>query len=243
MPSAAGSSPRVRGTPELHLLRRRCERFIPACAGNSRLARRRRGEAAVHPRVCGELQRQPLGEHRPHGSSPRVRGTRLIESAGGVEQRFIPACAGNSAARRSASRPTSVHPRVCGELDPHFLAAAVAAGSSPRVRGTPWACRATRFRWRFIPACAGNSRATSNAVMGLAVHPRVCGELSRLGSRSMGTLGSSPRVRGTRVADRGVRVPGRFIPACAGNSWNASRQARSATGSSPRVRGTPLPRP
>ena len=72
-------------------------------------------------------------------------------------ERFIPACAGNSALEsyalknkdgssprvrgtrhaRGASRPaSSVHPRVCGELDGKLTPETLATGSSPRVRGT-----------------------------------------------------------------------------------------------------------
>ena len=96
-PPYRGSSPRVRGTPAESRGVRPRQRFIPACAGNSRktllfqvenygssprvrgtrrTARRARGRPPVHPRVCGELS--PCGGRRCSigGSSPRVRGTR-----------------------------------------------------------------------------------------------------------------------------------------------------------------------
>ncbi len=49
-----GSSPRMRGTlfADRHALT--LGRFIPAYAGNTAGRRSRRGELAVHPRVCGE---------------------------------------------------------------------------------------------------------------------------------------------------------------------------------------------
>ena len=75
----AGSSPRVRGTPRR----------------NTTL----RTFATVHPRVCGEHWRAAkAGEFKP-GSSPRVRGTRCRDSPERGHCRFIPACAGNTAAR------------------------------------------------------------------------------------------------------------------------------------------------
>ena len=75
--------------------------------------------------------------------------------------------------------------------------------------------------------------------------------------------GSSPRVRGTDPASAGTAAAGRFIPACAGNSWrHRETTQRSAVhprvcgeqfistdslpgpiGSSPRVRGTGQRRP
>ena len=49
----------------------------------------------VHPRVCGE--RLPCVFHIQYhfGSSPRVRGTSLIDVPHNLYCRFIPACAGN----------------------------------------------------------------------------------------------------------------------------------------------------
>ena len=49
-----GSSPHVRGTPALPGQQFRRLRFIPARAGNTRLARRTRMVVTVHPRTCGE---------------------------------------------------------------------------------------------------------------------------------------------------------------------------------------------
>ena len=53
----------------------------------------------VHPRVCGELALAAGIVGVLAGSSPRVRGTLLAERLGNAGQRFIPACAGNSAMR------------------------------------------------------------------------------------------------------------------------------------------------
>ena len=156
--------------------------------------------------------------------------------------RFIAACAGNT--RRRAL------PRAAG------------IGSSPRARGTPVRprsrCTATpvhprvrgehRSRMmisfaypRFIPACAGNTRADQRRVGG--------------------GNGSSPRARGTLCRQHPAAEQRRFIPACAGNTASlAPRYYCSAVhprvrgehgllgtalllfgGSSPRARGTRLP--
>ena len=164
---------------------------------------------------------------------------------------------------RVAQVSTSVHPRVCGELEALRLRAAGAVGSSPRVRGTrrgldgddhvepvhPRVCgelgalpARLRMRRRFIPACAGNSQGSWQRPPSTPVHPRVCGELTRpqLAPRDVG--GSSPRVRGTRARYRISLPTRRFIPACAGNS---GRRARALTARTvhPRVCGelrTPL---
>ena len=134
--------------------------------------------------------------------------------------RFIPACAGNTRQMGARMWPGSVHPRVCGE---HFVAAAgrgFAVGSSPRVRGTQPPRGRVDARYRFIPACAGNTAQ------------------SRFERREH--RGSSPRVRGTRSADPEDCPDTRFIPACAGNTLSRSLENARRVGSSPRVRGTRL---
>ena len=91
-----------------------------------------------------------------------------------------------------------------------------------------------------------------------AVHPRVCGERTTTPVGGTQTIGSSPRVRGTRARARCDHREHRFIPACAGNTLNHAqtreiatvhprvcgertgsiRQAQEPDGSSPRARGT-----
>ena len=132
-----GSSPRVRGTRKEHWQASAWFRFIPACAGNSAPKDRQSADAAVHPRVCGELGRDLDVGPFAVGSSPRVRGTLLAVCALAPQlavhprvcgellvmvgserfaRRFIPACAGNSTADDASEKSSN--------------------GSSPRVRGT-----------------------------------------------------------------------------------------------------------
>ena len=212
-----GSSPRVRGT--VHL--RRCLlpefRFIPACAGNGPRRPRTGRRPPVHPRVCGE--RLWIDHQRTilPGSSPRVRGTEPRPRLRGASCRFIPACAGNGGRRAGGVRPGSVHPRVCGERTEAICPAHMAAGSSPRVRGTVVRSAIAGPFVRFIPACAGNGAEFSLRLNVTAVHPRVCGERVR-SSRGLRRLhGSSPRVRGTARVRALSELTRRFIPACAGN--------------------------
>ena len=55
-------------------------------------------------------------------------------------------------------------------------------------------------------------------VIGVPVHPRVCGELIMILATTSTLDGSSPRVWGTPTA-KSVGYPyARFIPACVGNS-------------------------
>ncbi len=229
-----GSSPRVRGTLlELHACNF-LNRFIPACAGNTRKTISHGMEKTVHPRVCGEHSATVLDESTNKkrfipacagntartGGSQGIQQTRFIPACAGnttsvmiaptchVIRRFIPACAGNTRCFLS-NLPVSlnlVHPRVCGEHSMHLSTMPIKVP-------------------RFIPACAGNTVGSC------------CWNAERNQS------GSSPRVRGTRhftlayavprdnpvhprvCGEHGVTVskwPGiwwqRFIPACAGNT-------------------------
>ena len=172
--------------------------------------------------------------------------------------RFIPACAGNTSPPLACTAPFAVHPRVCGEHCACLHIVYRVAGSSPRVRGTPNAGRASQRAVRFIPACAGNTGGLGLSVRVIPVHPRVCGEHEGTQQMPNGMYGSSPRVRGTRYFPCANKQPSRFIPACAGNTEpsapysvdvpvhprvcgeHTSRADTEAlkAGSSPRVRGT-----
>ena len=154
---------------------------------------------------------------------------------------------------------TSVHPRVCGEHFVDRIARGDGCGSSPRVWGTRGAICCLFSIWRFIPACVGNSPPPFAYSCSLPVHPRVCGELSRVIYHIERPIGSSPRVWGTLLCSFRLGLH-RFIPACVGNSIAArgrwlglsvhprvcgelSQNNAGQTwlrGSSPRVWGTPV---
>ena len=154
----------------------------------------------------------------------------------------------------------TVHPRACGEQKASRFALCVAAGSSPRVRGTGRRSPARNAGKRFIPARAGNSAACWGRSPRRSVHPRACGEQVGYTGGKCFVYGSSPRVRGTVQDGKAAGEVVRFIPARAGNSVHETthsgrnpvhpracgEQARqrshikSDTGSSPRVRGTEL---
>ena len=187
-----------------------------------------------------------------------MRGTVSISALFECYDRFIPACAGNSYPQWRRPRPDPVHPRVCGEQNLGHLFTFVNPGSSPRVRGTDCSLRHKHQRRRFIPACAGNRTRPSGKKNSVAVHPRVCGEQSRVRSTDLRKSGSSPRVRGTGTGAQFTAPTLRFIPACAGNRVFLCRKTEalavhprvcgeqrsdirvraSGRGSSPRVRGT-----
>ena len=134
------------------------------------------------------------------------------------DNRFIPACAGNTGQTVFLEDVAAVHPRVCGEHEFALNRIAVFRGSSPRVRGTPQTSSSFIFIFRFIPACAGNTAPWPSPHRHVAVHPRVCGEHIMTAIILFVSTGSSPRVRGTRRNVPPPRFDQRFIPACAGNT-------------------------
>ncbi len=94
-----GSSPRLRGTLVEAVDPLLGRRFIPAPAGNTRLAFVRTQPGTVHPRACGEHLQRDGRRGIGVGSSPRLRGTHIKRFRAMTVQRFIPAPAGNTAAR------------------------------------------------------------------------------------------------------------------------------------------------
>ena len=224
----AGSSPRARGTRRPPGGRAAARRFIPACAGNTAVARRGLVTEAVHPRVRGEHGRRcnsaPLllavhprvrGEHRNTnwsparvgaGSSPRARGTR--------------------SRLRPPDAAAAVHPRVRGEHCRSGVTARRRSGSSPRARGTRHHWLQRRRIGRFIPACAGNTVEAVTRAARRPVHPRVRGEHGH-SANPFARMAVHPRVRGEHGRQsRLARWHSRFIPACAGNTRPASPRRR-----------------
>ena len=238
--SIAGSSPRARGTPYCVAIRMVVDRFIPACAGNTTRPACPPTPRSVHPRVRGEHITGADASLNPNGSSPRARGTQNAPGRGELHDRFIPACAGNTWWSRRSRRAEPVHPRVRGE---HYLSMPSSArtpGSSPRARGTPSCATCNCRSRRFIPACAGNTPATTTQTATSAVHPRVRGEHSPPCDRQDVGAGSSPRARGTPIVGIMELINLRFIPACAGNT-TPPPGAYTCRPVHPRVRGEHQP--
>ena len=191
-----GSSPLTRGTRNAVALIVFFARFIPAYAGNS------------SPGIGGILA--------VIGSSPLTRGTRELGIWEKWFDRFIPAYAGNSVFWGFTLRYPPVHPRLRGELIPKLILMLALVGSSPLTRGTLLIRNSESFKFRFIPAYAGNSR-----------WPWI---------RRISNPGSSPLTRGTHKNIVHRAFLERFIPAYAGNSvWLLFRMNRSSV--HPRLRG------
>ena len=214
----AGSSPRMRGTPDKMGFHRSGIRIIPAHAGNSVCHSGGKALAPDHPRACGELATSAPSTTPLIGSSPRMRGTPHGSESSVHSDRIIPAHAGNSCVQRIRMRLCSDHPRACGELLGRRSFFCGVLGSSPRMRGTRRDPARQHMIMRIIPAHAGNSSRSRLRRASCSDHPRACGELSVSNALIDGSTGSSPRMRGTLRLSAVVRVVDRIIPAHAGNS-------------------------
>ena len=174
-------------------------RFIPACAGNSVSGVFLFTAEPVHPRLRGELLRNLSCIQILAGSSPLARGTQSPGFFCSPQNRFIPACAGNSIELNKPIICSPVHPRLRGELRFHLLGARFLIGSSPLARGTRLNTLGSRFFRRFIPACAGNSQSGNRVDGHWPVHPRLRGELLHFFISDKLFRGSSPLARGTHL--------------------------------------------
>ena len=109
-------------------------------------------------------------------------------------------------------------------------------GSSPRVRGKRFSCRAVGAFRRLIPACAGKTGVGEGEGEHVAAHPRVCGENPNSCTTWFRYRGSSPRVRGKRPGSARRSTNPRLIPACAGKTVARLDQPHQG-GAHPRVCG------
>jgi len=126
----------MRGTLVAEPVAPEFDRFIPAHAGNTSCIPQEALDIPVHPRACGEHLSLMVITEWHAGSSPRMRGTRNHRLVERRDHRFIPAHAGNTHVIQRGTAAIPVHPRACGEHTLTTDDAAIAAGSSPRMRGT-----------------------------------------------------------------------------------------------------------
>ena len=231
--------------------------LIPARAGKTSTHSPSGRWRPAHPRACGENMRSVSHPAAMRGSSPRVRGKPIRMRRRHPADGLIPARAGKTPGPRRAPRRASAHPRACGENDAPDVIKSTVIGSSPRVRGKPAARSARSHSSRLIPARAGKTGPTRRVGRGSWAHPRACGENRACSAAPRLTQGSSPRVRGKRLAAPVRPRRPRLIPARAGKTRPGSNEspheaahpracgenrtgeinAPFETGSSPRVRG------
>ena len=175
-PLDSGSSPHVRGAPDLLFQVIQCLGIIPACAGSTLATPSGRRTHGDHPRMCGEHMAVTGYQDAPWGSSPHVRGAPQSPTAFGNPHGIIPACAGSTFRPTMADARPRDHPRMCGEHIKYTLEGATSQGSSPHVRGAQNGESAKRRRHGIIPACAGSTYSGLFQTVTPRDHPRMCGE-------------------------------------------------------------------
>ena len=147
-----------------------------------------------------------------------MRGT-LQPHAGKVGKRgIIPAYAGNTSRASSVSDFHGDHPRVCGEHSECETDGDILSGSSPRMRGTHFACLRQSGVIGIIPAYAGNTMCQTCPMRARRDHPRICGEHMLNIDMMVINSGSSPHMRGTHQSRACCNYCKGIIPAYAGNT-------------------------
>ena len=153
------------------------------------------------------------------GSSPHTRGAPSNRSPRKCRPRIIPAYAGSTDSPHSPATTSRDHPRIRGE---HF-----------RLRGLH--CRHIGI----IPAYAGSTRYLHLRRQACMDHPRIRGEHGSTPLTPDESMGSSPHTRGAQVAELGLGILPRIIPAYAG-STSVRRPRLALREDHPRIRGEHL---
>ena len=211
-----GSSPLTRGKPGGSGRPMRTAGLIPAHAGKTRSARRRRSVTRAHPRSRGENWAANSRRSQPAGSSPLTRGKRELTVYEYNMEGLIPAHAGKTLLL--------------------VLPSGAVQGSSPLTRGKLTRTSATTRPSGLIPAHAGKTTGQCGAREADRAHPRSRGENHGGGYMGGRRTGSSPLTRGKRRHGAGCGHPVRLIPAHAGKTKTRSA-GLSTRAAHPRSRG------
>ena len=195
--------------------------IIPARAGSTHALARLHACDRDHPRSCGEhcVQTGPIC--RGTGSSPLVRGARSGQGKQRQVDRIIPARAGSTGFSEASSTSSRDHPRSCGEHIQIYSKLVLNGGSSPLVRGALPVLRTLRKNPGIIPARAGSTLAVASLRCPSQDHPRSCGEHWPRPPAPSLPSGSSPLVRGARLAVLVYQGRAGIIPARAGSTTDA----------------------
>ena len=256
-----GSSPRMRGSHLEKQFTNPHRGIIPAHAGLTKTICPHLWGDGDHPRACGAHPCPFDSPSMSAGSSPRMRGSRRETELLGRRRGIIPAHAGLTRPPRGHTHAGWDHPRACGAHTSARAGGMSLTGSSPRMRGSP-----SRVCWRMqplgiIPAHAGLTTVLPMASACRRDHPRACGAHYHIAEKVCGSMGSSPRMRGSLWCQRLAGPAAGIIPAHAGLTYQmkalehtrrdhpracgahrpAPERRRAARGSSPRMRGSLCP--
>ena len=211
-----GSSPRMRGSRSQTAAQRQRPGIIPAHAGLTASHSLSGLFLGDHPRACG-AHPQPYrhGSAIP-GSSPRMRGSRIVAPYFPHSEGIIPAHAGLTNLVGSTVSTSGDHPRACGAHSGVVRRSDSQKGSSPRMRGSPSSWRNISPSPGIIPAHAGLTSSGCTAYRASRDHPRACGAHDTDTITNRPLQGSSPRMRSSRRETELTKDHVGIIPAHAG---------------------------
>ena len=215
-----GSSPRMRGAPQMARRAHRHEGIIPAHAGSTSCLMCPPTKCRDHPRACGEHFLSLVKQQTLKGSSPRMRGALPTRHLYASSYRIIPAHAGSTIpSPRNGPWPRD-HPRACGEHITRAMTRRAIWGSSPRMRGALRGEVQPFYGAGIIPAHAGSTAHVGYRYRPVRDHPRACGEHRPSRGWTNSRTGSSPRMRGAPLTGAMQALPDGIIPAHAGSTLN-----------------------
>ena len=125
-----------------------------------------------------------------------MRGKPATPNRADKVRRITPAYAGKTGIGLRFAKPTTDHPRVCGENHLLRLTSARMSGSPPRMRGKHQQYIDAALQRRITPAYAGKTRRYAGFRSSNRDHPRVCGENIITAIAEAAPTGSPPRMRG-----------------------------------------------
>jgi len=180
----------------------------------------------------------PAGAVAVHGIIPAYAGSTRQGGRGSTRTWDHPrVCGEHPTIGSSSCHPKTDHPRVCGEHAAHRVRVGGAPGSSPRMRGAPWAFLRHPVGWGIIPAYAGSTALVYIGFFTFGDHPRVCGEHGRPVHAAAGSAGIIPAYAGSTVEPLSFENENGDHPRVCGEHAAADGAEAFGEGSSPRMRG------
>ena len=179
-------------------------------------------------------------EKRPHrGSPPLARGILFCLSAGRMDLRITPACAGNTSLILLFSSQSGDHPRLRGEYGSISSISRPYTGSPPLARGIQNLFGFLTATAGITPACAGNTEIVGNQKSKLWDHPRLRGEYYAPRPVPCASQGITPACAGNTVSLLHTSCFKRDHPRLRGEYLSLQPHTHLQAGSPPLARGIP----
>ena len=170
--------------------------LIPAHAGKTGLSSKTRSAAPAHPRSCGENAVRRATSTVCRGSSPLMRGKRLVGTLFQERVGLIPAHAGKTLRGSRPLAGSRAHPHARGENMRQSARVSFFPGSSPLMRGKIALLGVVLRSVGLIPAHARKTECKLDGCSACRAHPRSRGENRAEKAHPAFQKGSFPLMRG-----------------------------------------------